>query len=126
MLKIRAEIIIKLLDMYLEIPVKYRNRTCKVKCLECSTLLCGSIMRPLVELGIWSIDREAYNYFGSINDFYWPLVDIQISTSQGHFECKDFENEIRSDVWAIVNKLPDALLPSHHNHFTKELLELCG
>jgi hypothetical protein len=97
---------------------KYTNARCLQNVEECTVMLYGSVMRPMIKLGIWPPStRQSVDILNSVNDFSAPLSGIRIYCHKNHYSCNLFGNEIRDGVIAIFRNIPIPLLESHRQHF---------
>jgi len=125
-MKIRLETIGKLLNLYTEFVTKYPTSVCKLEKDECSSMLYGSIMLPLIRLNIWPPMnfQVPQNYSASINYLSSPLATINIHILKdrniSNHACGLFQNEIRSSVTKILDEIPSPLLESHRRHFQQK------
>lgn len=125
MAKTRLETIAKHLKLYNEFAVKYTSQTCRHKNESCTVSLYGSVVLPLIQLGVWPPkDRTAQACTYSINAFSSPVLKQKIHTpaerSPNHYQCSLFGVEIRNAVAHIINEIPSPLLEPHRRHFQQK------
>ncbi|TVY84248.1 hypothetical protein LSUE1_G001357 [Lachnellula suecica] len=122
-LNIRHATIATLLEMYEGFFQELPNFTCHFENEVCTSMLCGSLVHPMIKLGIWPPNTYDRNeYLGSVLDLASPMTGLIIHNRhadgvQGNDSCIAFGDEIRDAVEAVLSDMPVPLSEEHHLHF---------
>jgi len=85
-MKVQQDTITKLFGQYASFITKYADVHCLKNIEECTVMLYGSVMRPMIKMGIWPPNsRKSSDYLNSITAFSTPISEVKIHCYKNHY-----------------------------------------